>query len=141
MASSKKNVPIHMGMQIAQCLTAILTGRLRVSQIIAVCNAILRLKVKLAQNKFAVITISEEGGLIVDLTRIAASGTSGSGNMNFVGEYNPANGPFSAFDVTVVTGGVSAGTYISLMDDNDQPPTNSIFWKQLANNNASGNWI
>jgi hypothetical protein len=71
---------------------------------------------------------------------IAASG--GIGNMNFRGVWTSApSTPYMMQDVVVIQSGVSAGTYISVADNNTANPATGIQWVQIAPGNAVGSWL
>jgi hypothetical protein len=83
------------------------------------------------------ITLTADG---VGGVTIAASG--GTGNMNFRGVWTSApSTPYMMQDVVVIQSGVSAGTYISVADNNTANPATGIQWVQIAPGNAVGSWL
>jgi hypothetical protein len=63
--------------------------------------------------------------------------------MIFRGEWNPATtDPYMKQNVVKVSGGVSAGTFVSVSDNNVSiPSAGSPDWVQLASGDALGFWI
>lgn len=125
---------IHIGETLKQDSTWFISKSI-VGKVFAVLNAILKFRIETSDKKSAKVTISAEGGLVATLP-VSSGGGSESG---FKGEW--VSGSYSAFDTVVITGGLSAGYYISLMDNNTDPPYNSVKWKQLANNKIASNWL
>lgn len=44
-------------------------------------------------------------------------------------------------DVVIVESGISAGTYISDIDDNNNDPATGVGWSQIAFGDAAGQWV
>ena len=85
------------------------------------------------------ISISWDGShYIIAATAKAAPPATSSVGMVYRGIWSA--GTYVSNDVVVVQSGVSAGTYISVIDANTNDPATGVGWIQLAPGNTVGNW-
>ena len=80
--------------------------------------------------------ITLPGGMFGGVSSGTTPGT--TGGMIYRGVY--AAGSYDSNDVVIVQSGVSAGTYISVIDANTNDPATGIGWMQLAPGNTVGFW-
>lgn len=125
---------IHIGEQISAPPGRIPTRRW-LKKINAIVNAILRAAITRGDSDEVTITAH---GLKIQLKDSGGSG--GTGNVRFRGEYTNLPGGYSKNDEVKVSIGVNAGGYISLVDNNTDPPWNSSKWMQTYNNHILGTW-
>lgn len=65
----------------------------------------------------------------------------GGGGMNYRGQWTATpTSSYLEFDVVVVATGASAGTYLSVIDNNTNNPSTGIGWVQIAPGDAFGRW-
>lgn len=134
MATEKPFPPIHIGMELPKTAQPFI-GKNRFTAL-AVINAILRIKfVNAAGKAIGKVFISAQG-MVVQLSGVGSD----SGAASLPGEWTLDHGPYSQGEYVVITGGLNAGYYVSLYDDNTTEPFNSVLWKQLANNSPTGIW-
>ena len=90
---------IHMGEVIP--IKNLFLGKSWIGKVVSVLNAVLKMKVILADRKQAKIVISGEGGLIVDLTKVESIGD-GAWHFAAIRKYNPAT--VYGLDESVIVG-------------------------------------
>lgn len=135
---------VRAGTRIAQISPGKMMGRAKANQVIAAVNAFLNLR--------AVVTDSQDARLIIgdgiSVLQIPRGTSTGSGDggtttggMRYRGLWleDPPS-PYLTQDVVLIQAGPTAGTYISVTDNNTESPDTGIGWVQLAPGNTVGAW-
>lgn len=80
-------------------------------------------------------------GYTLEILPGSGGATQVGGGMNYRGQWSPTPAsPYLEFDVVILLTGTAQGTYLSVTNNNSNPPDTGIGWVQIAPGYNMGRW-